>query len=320
MAEGLLLCSFASSFVAGTMAGRGLHDWWGAQRRRQALLRAVGAGSVLDATGIVLESEGIDALVLGMAIKESLYGREGLRGVKGAQRGWSRALGDAVVKAGLEDSLTPIGVFRSRLRCALAGALGLGVAGWVFSPLLALICSIAGGVAGWSSVPRALRREVNARSESAERQLSQMVEVIVLGLQSGMSFDRSLSLYHQRFEGSLSRALASAQGQWTHGLVDRSEGLRRVARSYDSLLFDRLAENAIRSVRFGTSLAEGLSVVAAEARAVRKAKLEERVAKAPVKMLLPVGGLILPAMLLFDPRADHARADVRVLIRERRAS
>lgn len=298
MTEGLLLCSFASSFVAGTMAGRGLHDWWGMQKRRQALLRVVDAESVLDATGIVLESEGVDALVLGMAVKESLYGREGPRGIKENQRGWSRAFGEAVVKAGLEDSLTSEGVSRCCMRCALAGALGLGVAGWVFSPLLGFIGLVAGGVAGWSSVSRALRREVDARSESAEQQLSQMVEVIVLGLQSGMSFDRSLSLYHQRFEGSLSRAFASAQGQWMHGLVDRSEGLRRVARSYDSLLFDRLAENVIRSVRFGTSLADGLSVVAVEARAVRKAKLEERVAKAPVKMLLPVGGLILPAMLL----------------------
>ena len=41
-----------------------------------------------------------------------------------------------------------------------------------------------------------------------------------------------------------------------------------------------------------------LSLLASEARAVRKAKLEEKVAKAPVKMLLPVGTLILPAMLI----------------------
>lgn len=64
------------------------------------------------------------------------------------------------------------------------------------------------------------------------------------------------------------------------------------------MLFERFAENVIRSLRFGTSLAENLSVLATEARVVRKAKMEEKVAKAPVKMLLPVGTLILPAMLI----------------------
>ena len=37
---------------------------------------------------------------------------------------------------------------------------------------------------------------------------------------------------------------------------------------------------------------------AEQARAARKAQVEERVAKAPVKMMIPTGTLILPAMLL----------------------
>ena len=50
--------------------------------------------------------------------------------------------------------------------------------------------------------------------------------------------------------------------------------------------------------RFGSSLAESLESAAAEARAEHRARLEERVAKAPVKMMMPTGALILPAMLL----------------------
>ena len=54
----------------------------------------------------------------------------------------------------------------------------------------------------------------------------------------------------------------------------------------------------IRSLRFGTSLGEVLEQSAEQARAARKAQVEERVAKAPVKMMIPTGTLILPAMLL----------------------
>ena len=74
--------------------------------------------------------------------------------------------------------------------------------------------------------------------------------------------------------------------------------MRALARAYDSALFERVAESIIRSLRFGTSLAETLSILSAEARSIRKSKIEERVAKAPVKMLVPVGALILPAMLI----------------------
>lgn len=109
---------------------------------------------------------------------------------------------------------------------------------------------------------------------------------------------QGISLYCDSFKGSLSSMMSSVQGQWSHSLIDRNEGLRQVARSYDSALFDRFAENVIRSIRFGTSMSDSLSLLAVEARAIRKAKLEERVAKAPVKMLLPVGTLILPAMLI----------------------
>lgn len=54
----------------------------------------------------------------------------------------------------------------------------------------------------------------------------------------------------------------------------------------------------VRSLRFGSSLAGSLEAAAAEARAEHRARLEERVAKAPVKMMMPTGALILPAMLL----------------------
>ena len=54
-----------------------------------------------------------------------------------------------------------------------------------------------------------------------------------------------------------------------------------------------------RSLKFGTSLVDVLDAEVQESRAIRKAKMEERISKAPVKMLFPVGILILPAMLIY---------------------
>ena len=51
-------------------------------------------------------------------------------------------------------------------------------------------------------------------------------------------------------------------------------------------------------MRFGAPPAESLEVLAIEARQGHKAYVQEKVMKAPVKMMLPVGTLILPSMLI----------------------
>ena len=170
--------------------------------------------------------------------------------------------------------LTGDGYACARIYFSVGGLLVGCLLGACFSSLLAAIGSIVGAIWGWGRLSRAIKEEARCRALSAEQQFSQMIEVIVLGLNSGMSFDKALLLYCDSFGGSLSEVAGSAQRQWAHSLIDRSEGLRQIARSYDSLLFDRFAENVIRSLRFGTSMAENLSLLAVEARSIRKGKLE----------------------------------------------
>lgn len=288
----------ASALVAGTIAGNEAYARMRRSARRRSARKSMGLGSFLAASSISLECKGLAAFVIERAAVLSLFdeGVEALPDVLG-QRLFVRQK-DLVEKAGLGMVLTPGGFGRSVLQNALACGAALGLLGCFFSVMLGTIGAIGGFLWGWHALARALREEVRCRAFVAERQLSQMIEVVVLGLKSGMSFDKSLALYHRSFSGSLASAVALAQSQWSHSLMDRSDALRAVARSYDSPLFDRFAENVIRSLRFGTSLSENLGLLAVEARAIRKAKLEERVAKAPVKMLLPVGTLILPAMLI----------------------
>ena len=154
---------------------------------------------------------------------------------------------------------------------------------------------VAGGAA---AMPRAVKRAQRERADGLESDLSEMLEVVALGLRSGLSFDRGFALYGSHFDSDLARACVGAQHAWSLGLTNREDALRDLAASYDSPLFARVVESMVRSLRFGSSLAEGLESAAAEARAVHRAQVEERVAKAPVKMMVPTGTLILPAMLL----------------------
>ncbi len=131
-----------------------------------------------------------------------------------------------------------------------------------------------------------------------ECDLSEMLDVVALGMRSGMSFDRSLDLYTGYFRTQLADAFRSAQRQWACGLASRPEALREVADSYASPLLARVIENIVRSRRFGATMADNLEDAAREARSGYKARRQEAVAKAPVKMMVPTGVLILPAMLM----------------------
>lgn len=201
-------------------------------------------------------------------------------------------------KAGLEHSVSEEGFCEAAVRLACGGIVTGALVGSVLSAELAVVGAVAGAVGGMVALPRAVKRAQRMRADGLERDLSEMLEVVALGLRSGLSFDRGFALYGSHFDSALALACSSAQRAWSLGLTSRDEALRDLAASYDSPLFARVVESMVRSLRFGSSLAEGLESAAAEARAVHRAQVEERVAKAPVKMMVPTGTLILPAMLL----------------------
>lgn len=201
-------------------------------------------------------------------------------------------------KTGLGQRVSLKGFCHARALLCLGGTFGGALVGVVLSNELMLMGSCVGFFMGWNAPFWALRQVALSRKDDLENHLSEMLEVVSLGLRSGLSFDRSFELYHLHFETFIARESASAQQQWRLGLGAREDVLRAMATSYDSLLFSRVVENIIRSLRFGSALSDSFDSSALEARVLHKAQREEEVAKAPVKMLIPVAALILPAMLL----------------------
>lgn len=217
------------------------------------------------------------------------------RGVFAWKRGWMER---SACLAGLGGKVSVEAMCTVRAKLAFGFAAAGLVFGAVFSNELAALLCVGGGAFGTTAVFRAFKEEGMRRAKELERSLPEMLEVVSLGLRSGLSFERSLELYYRHFEGGLSEAVSLAHRRWTMGFATREQALRDMAASYDSKLLSRLVENVVRALRFGTSLADGLEGLATEAREVRRARLQEAIAKAPVKMMVPTGTLILPAMLI----------------------
>ena len=270
-------------------------------RRREAALEAQGArtGAQRDAT---------QARNWAVRYAESLTRRlfTGAIGaltpsVRSGHAGDTRAgkrFAEMAVSAGCDKSISAAGFCETRTRMAIGGMLAGALVGALLSTELAILLAIAGTFTGASLLPRAVRQMRKSRGVCAERHLSEMLEVVALGLRSGLTFDRSFELYGSHFDNEFAQACARAYRMWSLGLTTRDEALRVLAASFDCSQLARVVDGVLRGLRFGSSITGFLEEAASQSRATYRAALEERVAKAPVKMMLPTGTLILPAMLM----------------------
>ena len=142
---------------------------------------------------------------------------------------------------------------------------------------------------------RARRAE---RRSDAIRELPTMLDVVTLGLSAGLSFDASLELYCQRYHTRLADALGEALLSWRMGALARDDALSQLAEQLDVAALRRFAGAVSQSLAFGAPLVETLELQAQAIRDEQRSEMEAEIERVPVKMLIPLGTLIVPAMLL----------------------
>lgn len=148
-------------------------------------------------------------------------------------------------------------------------------------------------------VARARERSLTAeRRAQALRQLPTMLDVLTLGLSAGLSFDAALELYCTRYDTGLSAALREALLTWRLGAKSRGAALEDLAEVLDIAALRRFSAAVSQALAFGAPLAATLERQAQAIREEQRSELEEEIERVPVKMLVPLGTLIVPAMLL----------------------
>lgn len=136
------------------------------------------------------------------------------------------------------------------------------------------------------------------RRTACLEELPVLLDVVTLGLSAGLSFDSSLELYCSRYDNELSRAFSGAMLEWRIGAATREEALSRLAGEVGVAALERFAAMVGEALAFGTPLAGALERQAELLREEQRAQVEEEIERVPVKMLVPLGTLIVPAMFL----------------------
>ncbi len=152
---------------------------------------------------------------------------------------------------------------------------------------------------GIPALRRAREREAGARVVAAcERQMPEMLDILALGLSAGLSFDASLELYCSGSDDELAQRLLATMRGWQMGLEGRREALEGLAARVSAPSLVRFCASVSEALSFGAPLAQTLERQADAIREEQRASVEQRIEEVPVRMLVPLGTLVVPAMLL----------------------
>lgn len=168
----------------------------------------------------------------------------------------------------------------------LVGAVGLVLVGPL--PTVALAAATL-AVRRW----RVLRRRARRRTE-VHRSLPDVVDLLRLGADAGLTVSMALSAVAEHGVGPLAGAVGSVMDRAGRGvrLVDALDGLR-----IDPAV-EPLTDALVDAERYGTPLAEALTRVAIDSREQRRRQAELRARRLPVQLLAPLVACALPATVV----------------------
>jgi tight adherence protein C len=148
---------------------------------------------------------------------------------------------------------------------------------------------------GWILPLTLVRRRARARLARIDYELPELVDLLVVTVESGMGFSASIQIAAERFSGPLGDELRLAMQEQALGLPTDQSLVNMLARCETDGM-----RSFVRSIRQGESLGVSIGQImrnlAEEMRKRRRAFAEEKAQKAPIKILFPLVGLIFPAI------------------------
>lgn len=142
------------------------------------------------------------------------------------------------------------------------------------------------------------------RQKQIQKTLPDMLDLLLVSVEAGLSFDLSLKKVAEQAPGELSKEITRALEEMRLGKT-REEALRGIVRRTGSADLSSFISTVIQSEQMGGNMANTLRAQATTMRQKRRQRAEELAMKAPIKMLFPLVFFIFPALfvVLLGPAA-----------------
>ena len=157
--------------------------------------------------------------------------------------------------------------------------------------------TVGAGVLGWVLPTYIVDSRARKRRDQVERQLPDLIDLLVVTLEAGLSFPQSLRLAATKIKEPLSSEVRLTLQEQNMGLtlVEALENLLGRINTPGIRMFSR---SIAQGETMGVSTGQIMRNLAVELRKRQRAYAEERAQKAPVKILFPILLLIMPALFI----------------------
>jgi tight adherence protein C len=191
----------------------------------------------------------------------------------------------------------------------VCGAAGLAVLVWLLlawhhwfagSTLGRAVVLVAALILGWRLPDFLLARLAARRRIRIEQGMPDALDLLVVCAEAGLSLDQAIDqvsreLRYSHAEVAEEFGITAAEMRM---LADRGAALENLVRRTHLETLRSITATLTQAIRFGTPLAESLRVLAAEMRTARILRIEERAARLPVLLTIPLMLFILPALFI----------------------
>ena len=143
----------------------------------------------------------------------------------------------------------------------------------------------------------ALRKEIAKRKEGIEHQLSDVMDLLLVSVQAGTSFDGAISRVVQQMQGPFVVELQTMLQEMRLGM-SRQEALRALGERCQVLDVSLLVSALVQADRLGVGIAQFLEIQAQLMRKKRLLRAREAAMKAPIKLIFPLVIFFLPVVFM----------------------
>ena len=165
------------------------------------------------------------------------------------------------------------------------------------SGLMVVAGPVAMAAAGWTLPLTVVRRRAQRRHEQVETDLPELIDLLVVTVEAGLAFNRSLQVASRRFHGPLQDELRLTLQEQQMGLSANASLTNMLARC-ETPSMRSFVRSILQGETLGVSMGTIMRNLAGEMRKRRRQKAEERAHKAPVKMLFPLILLMFPSLFI----------------------
>jgi tight adherence protein C len=160
-----------------------------------------------------------------------------------------------------------------------------------------LFATVFGAFAGWVLPQTIVRKKAEHRLGQIEIALPELIDLLVVTVEAGLGFSRSMQVAAGKLQGPLGDELRLAVQEQRMGLAS-TEALSSILKRCDTPSMRSFVRSVIQGETLGVSMGTIMRNLATEMRKRRRASAEERAQKAPVKMLFPLVFLIFPPIFI----------------------